>query len=48
MKEQEHIMVLMKLITQLHMLVSLQNNMKEQEHIQDNMIVQVNSLLVIT
>ena len=38
MKEQEHIMVLMKLITKKHMLVNIQNNTKVQELTPVNMI----------
>ena len=39
MREQEHTMVLMKLITKKHMLVNIQNNMKVQELTLVNMIV---------
>ena len=42
MKEQEHIMDPMKLITRKHMLVSIQNNTKVQEHLLDNTIVHQN------
>ena len=44
MKEPEHIMDPMKLITRKHILGSIQNNTKVQEHTQDNTIVHQNNL----